>query len=98
MFLLISVNAPPPVALPCILNMHWHRGLGAVAYCMVTLHMLLWWLKWILDGTFKQNLLAVDTQAWMWITPSWSHYENWSVMMVQRILIPATDLKRKISF
>jgi predicted ferric reductase len=62
---------------------HWHRGLGAVAYIMVTIHMLLWWLKFILDGTFVRNLLSIDTDKWLWITPTWNHYENWSVIMAQ---------------
>ncbi|CAE7809110.1 FRO4 [Symbiodinium sp. CCMP2592] len=63
--------------------LHWHRGLGAVSYFAVTAHMLLWWLKWILDGTFVKNLIAIDTQKWLWVTPSWNHYENFSVLMAQ---------------
>lgn len=63
--------------------MHWHRRLGAASYVFVTLHMLCWWLKWILDGTFVKNLLAIDTQKWLWVTPSWNHYENFSVLMAQ---------------
>ena len=63
--------------------LHWHRGLGAVAYLAVTLHMSLWWLKWALDGTLSRNLFAIDTHRWLWVTPSWNHYENWSVLMAQ---------------
>jgi len=63
--------------------LHWHRGLGGVSYIAVTLHMLLWWAKWMLDGTFVKNLILIDTQKWLWVTPSWNHYENFSVLMAQ---------------
>lgn len=63
--------------------MHWHRGLGALAYVMCTVHMLLWWLKFALDGTFWANFISIDTQNWLWVTPSWNHYENYAVLMVQ---------------
>merc|ERR1712045_977542 len=48
----------------------------------VTVHMLLWWMKWILDGTFWANIFP-NTNYWLWVTPVWSHFENWAVMMVQ---------------
>ncbi len=63
--------------------LHWHRGLGAVAYGATTLHMALWWIKWYLDGTLAKNVWDIDIRLWMWVTPTWNHYENWSVMMAQ---------------
>ena len=63
--------------------LHWHRGLGAVAYICVTLHMFCWWRKWAQDGTLQANMFFIDTTHWLWVTPSWNHYENWSVLMAQ---------------
>lgn len=45
--------------------------------------MLLWWIKWAVEGSFTANLLFIDTNKWLWVTPVWQHYENWSVLMAQ---------------
>jgi len=64
--------------------LHWHRGLGAVAFLFVTIHMLLWWVKWGIEGSLTANIFFnIDTNKWLWVTPTWQHYENWSVLMAQ---------------
>eukprot|EP00927_Polykrikos_kofoidii_P026938 TRINITY_DN2388_c0_g1_i3.p1 TRINITY_DN2388_c0_g1~~TRINITY_DN2388_c0_g1_i3.p1 ORF type:complete len:931 (-),score=119.16 TRINITY_DN2388_c0_g1_i3:351-3143(-) len=60
----------------------FHRILGCIAFSAVTLHMLFWWVKWILDGTFWANVFP-DTNYWIWITPTWNHLEDFAVMMAQ---------------
>ena len=46
----------------------YHRGLGLVTYLLVTVHMLLWWLKWLLEGTLWHNLTRPDDLK---ISPDW---------------------------
>ena len=46
----------------------YHRFMGLWAWCMVTLHMLLWWIKWGLEGTLANNLFTINN---LQITPTW---------------------------
>jgi predicted ferric reductase len=72
--------------------LHWHRGLGAVSYLAMTLHMAVWWIKWSLEGTFWLNLFPPNSNAWLWITPTVNHFENFTIVMshVSWILLTGT--------
>ena len=46
----------------------YHRLMGLWAWCMVTLHMLLWWIKWGMEGTLGHNIFTINDLK---ITPTW---------------------------
>ena len=46
----------------------YHRLMGLFAWCMVTLHMLLWWIKWGMEGTLGHNIFTINDLK---ITPTW---------------------------
>lgn len=58
----------------------YHRGLGLLTYIFVTLHMLLWWIKWAKEGTFLHNLLRPDDLA---ISPTWHHSDNFTIVIAE---------------
>merc|ERR1719436_1819365 len=36
----------------------------------------------MLDGTWWANL-SPETNHWLYVTPTWTHFENWTVVMLQ---------------
>jgi predicted ferric reductase len=63
--------------------LHWHRGLGYISFICVCTHFGLWIVKWCHDGTFWKNTFNIDSQAWLWVTPVWNHFENWTIGMME---------------
>ena len=55
----------------------YHRGLGALTYLFVTLHMVLWYLKWAIDSTLFHNIVSTHELK---ITPAWVHGDNPTVV------------------
>eukprot|EP00043_Microstomoeca_roanoka_P001253 m.31779 g.31779 ORF g.31779 m.31779 type:complete len:810 (-) comp10719_c0_seq1:453-2882(-) len=58
----------------------YHRGLGVVAYTFLTVHMLLWLIKWGIEGTLKNNLWTLD---YLQITPEVIHYDNFTIIIAE---------------
>eukprot|EP01043_Picozoa_sp_COSAG02_P018484 COSAG02_NODE_864_length_16407_cov_4.535197_5_plen_754_part_00 len=56
----------------------YHRGLGLLTYLFVTAHMLLWWIKWAIEGTWWHNLTRPDD---LQISPDWHHSDNFTVVV-----------------
>lgn len=57
----------------------FHRALGFLAYMITTIHLLVWWVKWIGDGVLGRNLtwvngVAVGPEP----EPHW-HFDNFTV-------------------
>jgi predicted ferric reductase len=61
--------------------LHWHRGLGATSFFLMTFHMSLWWIKWSLEGVLWENIFPSNTNAWLWVSPVVNHYENFTIVM-----------------
>ena len=55
----------------------YHRGLGALTYLFVTLHMVLWYLKWAIDSTLFHNMVSTHELK---ISPAWVHGDNPTVV------------------
>ena len=56
----------------------YHRGLGLLAYLLVTAHMLLWWIKWAIEGSWWHNLIRPDDLK---ISPDWHHSDNFTIIV-----------------
>ena len=55
----------------------YHRGLGLLTYLFVTAHMLLWWIKWAIEGTWWWNLVHPEDLK---ISPDWHHSDNFTII------------------
>ena len=40
--------------------LQYHRVAGVLAWVFVTLHMLVWFVKWLIEGTLGNNMVATD--------------------------------------
>eukprot|EP00050_Salpingoeca_kvevrii_P019098 m.82450 g.82450 ORF g.82450 m.82450 type:complete len:853 (+) comp8261_c0_seq5:72-2630(+) len=58
----------------------YHRALGVVTWVFVTIHMMLWDIKWLYDGSLGSNILTLDNLE---IMPNMFHYDNFTVPMVE---------------
>ena len=58
----------------------YHRILGVVAYTCLTSHMLLWLIKWGIEGTLQNNLWTLD---YLQITPELIHYDNFTIILTE---------------
>ena len=85
------------VGIPFERALSYHRGLGWMTYIFMTLHMLLWWVKWWSEGNWIHNLysLTLRVSEWNW------HYDNFTVPFTHlmwvalTISIALTFLRRK---
>lgn len=59
----------------------YHRFMGSVSYALGTVHMLLWYLKWALEGLLWHNVFTLNVLI---ITPNVTpHYDNFTIQMMQ---------------
>eukprot|EP00055_Hartaetosiga_balthica_P005449 m.15995 g.15995 ORF g.15995 m.15995 type:complete len:794 (-) comp4555_c0_seq1:259-2640(-) len=58
--------------------LQYHRVLGVVAYTLLTVHMLLWYIKWGIEKTLANNLFTLD---YLQITPKNIHYDNFTIIL-----------------
>lgn len=68
----------------------YHRGLGCVAYLCVTAHMLVWFVKWGMEGNLLNNMfnvheLRLSPTSWTnkaTCSGEYPHWDNFTVPMV----------------
>lgn len=65
----------------------YHRGLGLLAYLFVTAHMLLWWIKWVIEGTWWHNLTRPDDLK---ISPDLHHSDNFTIVISEMAWLALT--------
>lgn len=65
----------------------YHRGLGMLTYIFVTLHMLLWWIKWAIEGTWWHNMTRPDDLK---ISPDWHHSDNFTIIVSEAAWLALT--------
>jgi hypothetical protein len=82
----------------------YHRVLGVWAYFLSTLHMLLWWIKWAIQGIFWKNLMTLHNMMpgnYVQYTPGNAtsptqvfdvHFDNFSVAMAEFAWIMMTGM------
>eukprot|EP00049_Salpingoeca_infusionum_P012255 m.221916 g.221916 ORF g.221916 m.221916 type:complete len:800 (-) comp15134_c0_seq9:3616-6015(-) len=58
----------------------YHRALGVLTWVLVTSHMLLWWIKWGMDKTLKNNMFTLKN---LQITKELVHYDNFTVIVCE---------------
>ena len=67
----------------------YHRGLGLITYLFVTAHMLLWWCKWAIEGTWWHNLTRPDDLK---ISPDWHHSDNFTIITSELAWLALTGM------
>eukprot|EP00056_Hartaetosiga_gracilis_P014109 m.239742 g.239742 ORF g.239742 m.239742 type:complete len:800 (-) comp14013_c0_seq1:142-2541(-) len=58
--------------------LQYHRVLGVLAYTLLTVHMLLWYIKWGIEKTLANNLFTLD---YLQITPDNIHFDNFTIIL-----------------
>ena len=67
----------------------YHRGLGYLVYMFVTVHMVLWWIKWSKEGILWNNLTRPDNTL---ITKYWPHPDNFTIVVAQLAWLALTGM------
>lgn len=68
----------------------YHRMVGgALAWTMLTVHMLLWDTKWLLEGNLFNNIFTLDQ---LQITSEWMHYDNFTMPLVHTAWLAVTAM------
>ena len=65
----------------------YHRFLGSLAYLLVTVHMLIWFVKWGIEGTLLNNMFHIDNLILgdtVWVdkatcTGFYPHWDNFTI-------------------
>jgi hypothetical protein len=82
-------------------SVKFHRMLGRVCWVLVTLHMVLWQVKWIQEGTFAMNLLTLTNLT---VDPTTTHPNNFTIPLAEiawlalTLALLAAGLLRRYSF
>lgn len=61
----------------------YHRVLGRVAWISATMHMLFWQVKWLYEGTLKNNIVTVSNLIINTGNPPIVHQDNWSIPVAE---------------
>ncbi len=77
----------------------YHRILGAMCYFMLTLHALVWWLKFAVEGTLENNIVSHDT---LQLSPTFTTHHDFTLPLVELVwllltlsLVLAVAIRRK---
>eukprot|EP00048_Salpingoeca_helianthica_P012116 m.174893 g.174893 ORF g.174893 m.174893 type:complete len:910 (+) comp15329_c1_seq4:2068-4797(+) len=78
----------------------YHRLMGAIALLFVTLHGMVWWVKWLEERHLGDNIFSIDH---LWISPVRISYMDWSIPIAETAwflmlmsVISAVLLRRKL--
>ena len=61
-------------------TLKYHRALGMIAYFAVTMHALIWWLKWAAEGNLFHNVVNFTD---MIISPYRHAYDDFTTTLAE---------------
>lgn len=67
----------------------YHKVLGYIVYILVTIHMLLWMIKWLGEGSLASNVVSID---FLEVSQQVYHYDNFTVVLAEIAWIMATAI------
>ena len=60
--------------------LNYHKFLGYLTYILLTAHMLLWMIKWVIEGSLATNIFAID---YLEVSKGVYHFDNFTVVLAE---------------
>eukprot|EP01138_Halocafeteria_seosinensis_P009236 gb/GECG01009439.1/.p1 GENE.gb/GECG01009439.1/~~gb/GECG01009439.1/.p1 ORF type:complete len:825 (+),score=42.55 gb/GECG01009439.1/:1-2475(+) len=67
----------------------YHKILGYITYLLLTVHMVLWMIKWLGEGSLASNVVSID---FLEISSNEYHYDNFTVVLAEIAWIMASAI------
>ena len=67
-------------AVPYERTLKYHRILGIVTYISVTIHAVIWWIKWAIEGYLFQNVVNYND---LFVSPKFNLNSDYTITLVE---------------
>ncbi len=68
-------------------TLKYHRILGAMCYVVLTIHAMMWWIKWWVEGNLANNIVAFNAA---YMSPTYITKHDFTYPMVQLVWLLLT--------